>query len=246
MYSICIDDAGSSNTKDNSRYYILSATIVDEKDYKSVKQQIFQYKLDRFRGDYIEAEVHVHELYKSKPPFSSVLLDEKYQLLDDLYQLINQLPISIISVAIDKVLFELFYRKWNIFTTAWSILFQRCDSFLESLPSKPNGRIRIDRSTKDQHKKISNIVNTLQNDLTKVHKIKNITGNPLFISSEVSELIQISDATSYCTLKHLTCYEKFEKYWDLIKPKYYHNGSQLESYGLNIFPTEDVLSILKQ
>lgn len=245
MYFICIDDAGSSNTKDNSRYYILSATIVDEKDYKNIKQQIFQYKLDHFMGDYIDAEIHVHELYKSKPPFSSVLLKEKYQLLDDLYKLINQLPISIVSVVIDKVLFELFYPKWNIFTTTWSILIQRCDSYLQSILSKPEAKIRIDKSTKGQHKEISEIISTLQNKLPKNQRIKNIVGTPFFVSSEASELIQVSDATSYCTLKHLTSYDKFEKYWDLIKPKYFHKNGQIDSYGLNIFPKEEILSTLQ-
>jgi hypothetical protein len=246
LHFICIDDAGSSNTKDNSRYYVLSATIIDEKDYKNVKKQIFEYKIEHFKGDYIDSEIHVHELYKSKPPFTSVLMKEKYQLLDNLYKLINQLPISIISVAIDKSLFELFYDKWNLFTTAWSILFQRCNSYLQSLPLKPKGSIRIDKSTKDQHKEISEIINTLQNKLTKTQKIQNIVGNPFFVSSESSELIQISDAISYCTLKHLSRASKFEKYWNLIEPKYFQNNGQIDSYGLNIFPTTDILATLKQ
>ena len=78
-----------------------------------------------------------------------------------------------------------------------------------------------------------------------IQKIKNIVGTPFFVSSEASELIQVSDDTSYCTLKHLTNYDKFEKYWDLIEPKYFHKNGQINSYGLNIFPKEEILSALQ-
>jgi len=95
MYIMNVDDAGSFNTKDKSRYYILSGVIVKNSDYKDVKQKIFQYKLDHFKDDYIDAEVHVHEMYKSKPPFTSLLLKEKYLLLDNLYSTINALPVTL-------------------------------------------------------------------------------------------------------------------------------------------------------
>lgn len=233
-----IDDAGSSNTKDASRYYVLSGVIIDEKDYKDIKREIFQYKIEHFKDDYIDAEIHVHELYKSQPPFTSVLLAEKYKLLDHLYEKIAKLPITIISVAIDKVNFELFYENWNLFNTAWSILFQRYDSCLGSLGTK--GKIRADKSTKDQHKEILKIFDSLQ----KNYKINNVIGDPFFVSSESSESIQISDAVGYCTLKHLTKFDKFEKYWTLIEPKHYQHKSQIDSYGLNVFPNENVLSTI--
>ena len=237
-----IDDAGSSNTKDSSRYYVLSGTIIDEKDYKPIKQEIFQYKLNHFKDDYIDAEIHVHELYKSQDPFSSVLLKEKYQLLDALYETISKLPITIITVAIDKAFFELFYENWNLFNTAWSILFQRFDSYLENFSTKSKGKIRIDKSTKDQHKQISKIINSLQKDLISSHRINNVIDDPFFVSSESSESIQVSDAVGYCTLKHLTKFNKFEKYWNLILPKYYQNAGKIDSYGLNIFPNDQSLT----
>jgi len=229
-----IDDSGSSNTKDSSRYYVLSGTIIHESDYKDIKQDVFNYKLKHFKDDYIDAEIHVHELYKSQPPFSSVLLDEKYKQLDDLYELISSLPITIISIA--KLIFEILHDKWNIFNTAWSILFQRFDSFLQNTDSSSKGKIRIDRSTKEQHKKITEIIETLQKDLVAAHKINHVICEPFFVNSEVSEAIQISDAVSYCTLKHMTGFEKFEKYWNLIESKHYKHSGQIDSYGLNIFP----------
>ena len=243
MHIMNIDDSGSSNTKDTSRYYILSGTIIEEIHYKQIKEKIFQYKLDNFKDDYIDAEIHVHELYKSQPPFSSLPKKEKYKLLDQLYEIINQAPISIISVVIDKPFFELFYPKWNLFNTAWSIIFQRFDSYLDSFDSKPKGKVRIDKSTKDQHKKIANLVETLQKELTEVHKINNVIGKPSFVSSESSELIQISDAVGYCTLKYHTNYDKFTKYWNLIKPRHFNKNGQIESYGLNIFPTENTFNL---
>jgi len=79
----------------------------------------------------------------------------------------------------------------------------------------------------------------LKNDLSEAHKIHHIDGEPKFVSSEVSELIQTSDAVGYCTLKHLSDTKKFDKYWNQIEPKHYHKNGQIYAYGLNIFPKED-------
>lgn len=237
-----IDDAGSFNTKDKSRYYILSGVIVNESDYKPIKTKVHQFKLDNFHQDYIDSEIHVHDIYKGKMSFSSLKLEQKYSILENLYNLISNLPITVISVVIDKLWFEIFYSNWNIFNTAWSILFQRFDYYLErEFNGEHHGRIRIDKSTKDQHRKIERIVNSLQNDLVEAKKIKNIIGKPFFVNSESSELIQVADAVGYCTLKHLTGTKKFKNFWDSTEPKYYNNKGQIDAYGLIIFPKEENL-----
>jgi len=243
MQIMNVDDAGSSNTKDQSRYYVLSGVIVDENYYKEIKKIIHEFQINFFKDDYIDAEIHTHEIYKSKPPFKKLKLDEKYNILDNLYDLISTMPITIISVAIDKSNFEIYYDGWNIFNTAWTILFQRFDDWLKSsFAKKEFGKIKIDKSTKDQHTEISKIVETLQTKLTEVYKIHNVVGKPFFVSSEVSENIQIADAVGYCTLKHLYNHNKFQKYWELIEPKHFNKNGKIESYGLNIFPNQDLMA----
>ena len=236
-----VDDAGSFNTKDNSRYYVLSGVVINQSDYKEVKKKIFQFKLEHFKDDYIDAEIHSHDLYNGQPPFSTLTFNQKIKFFDDFFKLIIDLPITIISVVIDKLLLEIIYEKWNVFNTAWNILFQRFDDFLKSSNEHSKGILRIDKSDKTQHKKIAKIVQTLQIDLTEAHKIHNVVGNPFFVNSEASELVQIADAVGYCTIKHMTEDRNFQKYWDLMKPIHYNKSGKIDAYGLNIFPKPALL-----
>lgn len=236
---MCVDDAGSYNTKDGTRYYILAGIVINEVDYKGIKKSIQRYKLENFKGEYVDGEVHVHDIYKSQPPFSSVLLHEKYALLDNLYDLLNKMPITIISVAVDKFLFEIGYPRWNLFNTAWTILFQRFDRFIEGkADGEEKGKIRIDKSTKEQQSNIIKLVTYLKKDLSESRRINHIIGKPYFINSELSEPIQTADAVSYCIHKHLSGIKRFDPYWKKIQPKFYSKNNQIFAYGLNIFPNE--------
>lgn len=113
-----IDESGVPSTKDPNKYYLLSGIIVHHDNIKSVKQSVFNYKHMDFVNNYIDAEIHTHNICKAKDEFSSLLKGEKDRLLDNLYKMISNLPILIITIIIDKELLKQEKPTWKIFKTA--------------------------------------------------------------------------------------------------------------------------------
>lgn len=144
-----MDDSGSPLSKDNSAYYVISGVIIHESNIQDVEQFIREYKAANFMGDYASAEIHVHDIYKSKPPFSSLTLEKKYDVLDNLYKLIEELPICVISVGIDKVELVQNYSHWNVFNAAWTFLTERFNNYIHDKGGRINkGIFIVDESSK--------------------------------------------------------------------------------------------------
>jgi hypothetical protein len=122
------------------------------------KRKLEQYRKTNFMGRYSYEEIHVHDIYHSRGNFQALTKLEKYNLLNHLYQTIYDLPITIISVGINKPKVQYTYPEWNIFTAAWTFLTERFDSFISDTKLPVNGEIIVDTSSNMDEKEIKKIV----------------------------------------------------------------------------------------
>jgi hypothetical protein len=225
--------------KDNSDYYVIADVIVHEMDIYFVEATTQQYKFKFQEYKYGQTEIHVHDIFKGQNEFSGLTLPRKYELLGHLYGMIETLPITVILVGIDKVRLVSEYPQWDIFKAAWTFLTERFDRHIIDNDMRVNkGIIIVDKSSKIPEANITKIVNDLRRFGSYYQpNIDNIVEEPIFIDSKVREAVQIADACAYCTLKHLTRYDKFKKYWEIVhnKTRKGPNGNTL-GFGLKVFP----------
>lgn len=232
-----VDDSGSPSMRDNSDYYVVSGAIIHELDIRQVEIRTQQYKKKHFR-EYAKEEIHVHDIYKSQRGFSGLTINRKYELLDTLYEFVETLPITIISVGIDKPDLLRERPQWHIFNAAWTFLIERFDRYIIDSRGRDRGIIIVDKSSKIPENEISRIVNLLRRNGSYFQpEIENIVEEPIFVESRLREGIQIADSCAYCTLKHLTAYDKFKPYWKIIEGKLRRgpNGNTA-GYGFKVFP----------
>lgn len=229
MYIMYVDDSGTSNLKDQSLYYVISGIIIDETKIRDLKKQVHEYKLDNFKGEYIDAEIHVHDIAGNSGDFTKISREEKMKLLNNLYSMIPTLPITTVSVVINKPLLQTRCPTWNIFTTAWIYLAERFDNFVKEAESCKEGMFRVDESTKEQESDVEFIVKDLQRNGSKYASMKYITKEPTFLNSLSSEGIQVADAIAYCTSKRLRRHPLFVPHWEKIIPTLW--TSKVLSYG---------------
>ncbi len=233
-----IDDSGAPNFSDLTKYYVLSGIIVKDENIKKIKKIVFDFKHEFFRNSYLEAEIHTHDLFRSKNEFVDLDGREKYKLLDRLYKMISELQITVISTVVDKPNMKKQYPNWKISKIGWIILLKRYNTYLQNnIGSK--GIIQIDASTPKQRDEINSILENLRNEKQKYRRIDNVVEEPKFVNSHGIEGIQIADAVAYCTIRKMGGNRKFPPFWDLIVDKYYHHEGKLLGYGLNVFPAID-------
>ena len=110
-----VDDSGTPNIQDDVRYYVISGVIVYGSELYLIEKSIEDYKNEYFTDAYKDEEIHTHEIYHSRGNFTKLTLGTKYRLLTNLYEMINELPVTVITVAIDKFLMNEYLPDWNIF-----------------------------------------------------------------------------------------------------------------------------------
>jgi hypothetical protein len=234
MYS---DDAGNSSVSDG-KYYVISGVIVHESSYDFVVDKIEDYKELNFIGRYKNAEIHVHDIWQGKNEFEKIDFNTKVGLLANLYCIIKELPIIMLAVGINKDLIMSQFPNWTVFNASWTFLTERFDKYISDNGDALNkGMMFIDKNSKMPDREITKIVNRLRIFGSNYQSIDYIHGDPSFVNSKDSPLLQIADAISYCTLKHLCQHKWFKTYWFSIKDRFRtdHLGNIL-GYGLKIFP----------
>ena len=231
-----IDETGTPSFKDSSRYFLLSGIIVHESNIKKVKRAVFDFKDEYFRDSYIEAEIHMHEMFRSKKDFVGLKDEQKQKVIKKVYEMIKELPCTVIATAINKEKLKKERPNWRVLKTGLIILLSRYNHFLESVDSEPQkGIIRMDKSTNRQRTEINGVFKMLQKE--RPSQVSQILRSPYFVNSDASEGIQIADSISFCIGKKLQGNPKFPLiYWELIKKKIHSNNGKILGNGLNIFP----------
>lgn len=239
-----VDESGSDELNDYTPFFVISGVIFHEQNLSKMKKTIQEYKENNFIDSYKDAEIHVYDMYNSYGDFEDLHNPRKQEIIDELYRTINQLPVTIISVGIDKWRFMLegFYDRYGILDMAYKMLIERFDNFLRGTQEK--GLVRIDRTTcKTEYKPnardryILDLIIDIRKHGTGFQTVRHIAEEPLMVDSSLRKGLQVADAVAYCTTRFLLNKKNFLHYWDLIQPKIRCNSSgNIFGYGLRIFP----------
>jgi hypothetical protein len=235
-----VDDSGSPALTDRAGlYYVLSGIIIHESLLKHIENKVREYRTINFVGKYADNEVHVYDIANKMGNFSGIDNQVRTLLLKNLYFTIYQMPITIISVGIGKRALPDYFPNWETVNSAWIFIAERFDKYISenNMKSSDRGIIIVDKSSRSIHKEVTEIINRLRQFGSNTQQIDNIVEEPMFISSEVSEQIQIADASAYCTMKYLNNSPFFMRYWNIIYDKLRkgRNGDPI-GYGLKTFP----------
>ncbi|MBI1662107.1 MAG: DUF3800 domain-containing protein [Nitrosopumilus sp.] len=231
-----VDESGSFHHNDKTKYFVLSGVVVSDDKIKHLQTASYQYKLKHFNNEYIDSEIHTHDIYKAKGDFTSLTLSQKQELLHELYTTINELDISTVSVIIDKDSLKTTYPTWKVFNTAWIFLIERFDKILEEKFDDAKGSIKIDKSSSRFHKDILDILNDLRKNGTSFQR-KACIDHRVFVESSAVEGIQIADAVAYCSFMYKQNHTPFANYWNMIYPKFRKSDfGTVSGYGLKEFP----------
>ena len=234
MTIMSVDESGSPIYKDYSKHFVLAGIIVDDNNIKNLQKRVFEYRQSHFRNEFVDSEIHTHDIYKSRQDFGSLNRAEKANLLDHLYNMVNGLSCSGIIVAIDKQKFLVQNPSWSIATTAWSFILEQYDMELEER-SIESGNLVVDKSSTKIQRETTKTVGELVKWGARYGRTSRVNP-PTFVDSCVCG-IQVADAFAYGTTQHLIDNDSFSKYWTIIFGKLRSKDNVVDGHGYKVYPS---------
>lgn len=235
MAVMYVDDSGSSKYSNHTKYFILAGVIVDDDKIRNLRKTVFEYQQSNFVESLMDAEIHMHDLYKSRGEFISINLETKIKLLNNLYDMISGIDCTGILVIINKDKLQTEKLTWTPLNRAWFCLLEKYQMFLNER-SIELGHLKIDKSSSKMQDAIALTVNKF-NRFENVCRQKFQIVQPTFVDSRGTYGIQIADAFAYCALKHKMNDFRFNRHWDIIYDMLWKNDSDLpENYGYKEYP----------
>lgn len=267
MHILYIDESGdtSSLNQGGSKVLVLTGCIVDERDkreieikFRAIKKKYYQNEEVEIKSNYLRyANPKITDKEKQSP--IKLYDQERYDALQlDIQGFLKNIPITIISVVMDKKGYWTKYPSQNPYHTAYIFLMERFQTFLTykdtlglCIIDPREGRVvdkrNIDRELNDVHR-------LLQWEKGGFWKpCPRIIEKVLFSDSALTTGIQVADLFCY-PIYHVFQYDKkqneYEWFDKISGPKlYYHStiaassneselGPQIDGTGLKFFPTE--------
>ena len=229
-----VDDSGSPSNADQTNYFVLSGVIVHDDRIKCLQKAVCDYKHANFVNEYVDSEIHSHNIHQSTGDFSKINYSAKIELLDNLYDMIREIDCIGISILINKNDLQRTHPTWKVFNTAWTFLVERYNSFLKE-GSFGIGYVRVDKSSSKGHAEITKIFRELIDHGTRFQIIDRVS-HPKFVNSSGVSGIQIADAFAYCTFQHKMKRMQFDRYWDTVYGKLRKHDFRVEGYGYKEYP----------
>ena len=226
-YNVYIDESGDEGINKGSRYFILTAIIVERE-----KDLITSQKVDEIKSNLemnIKSQLH-WKLIKGYP--NKKMIMEK----------IKDLDIKIINVIVDTKCIKLIPSN-NIYNYFSGYLYERICWYMNEV----NGIANINISSRGNlsKKSLSEYLNSnnhkkFEIDSSKIKSIK-------IIPNERKKLLQLADCCCSALFQALKYNDETHfKYIKEIKNKLYLKGKNLISYGLKLVPSDSNAIELKK
>lgn len=249
MYLMYIDESGDTApiSQGGKRFLVLTGCIFHENN-----KTLIETALRKIKGKYYQnpdIEIKSNFLRYANPDLvesSPLKLNdrEKYnQLEDEVTQLLALIPVTIISVVIDKPGYWKQYPSQNPYDAAYIFLIERFQKYLET--EKANGIAIIDpREGQVEKSFINDQLDNVHHSLRwgsggYYYKCPNVIERILFATSDKTIGIQIADLYCY-PVYHIFEYNKSKnEYWRFAKtsyPKMLQKNGRIDGIGLKYFP----------
>lgn len=244
MHIMYVDESGTEDLTDDTRFFVIGGVIVHEDDLIPMEEKIQWYKDSNFYGFAKDAEIHLHQMYRSRGKFHGINKSEKYRMFDALFDAIHEIKLAAIVIVIDKLrLKETADEYSHILDYGYTMLTERFQMFLKENGCK--GIMRVDKTTppnrvilneKDGH--ILEVVNTMRRRGTWFMPDAGlIVEEPHFLRSDSRKGLQVADAVSYCANKKFNGHSDFDSYWGVVASKLCRGHDGLTAgYGLKVYP----------
>jgi len=231
--------------------YIISALIINEKDWVSIDNAVEEIKTRFFPDvDPLYLELHAKEIVHRAKIFSKLSHEAKYRLLREVYELIGRSDCFIIAIIIDKdqvhdkgLDLELWGMRF-LFERLNMALSQKNRALASSGKDPQYGMMFIDSVSPPMDKHLRHRIQQFYRDGTFYVTNEMLIEDPMFIRSEWIHMCQLSDHIAYC-LKRVHLYPptqsitdvNFHDYSHLIEPKFHRDESgRLVGCGIKYFP----------
>lgn len=226
-YNVYIDESGDEGINKGSKYFILTAIIVEkEKDLETSKE------VDKIKRDLemnIKSQLH-WKLIKGYPNKKMIM------------ETVKNLDIKIINVIVDTKCIKMIPSN-NIYNYFSGYLYERICWFM----NEKNGIANINISSRGNLSKkcLNDYLNSKNHkkfeiDNTRIKAIK-------IIPNERKKLLQLADCCCSALFQALKYNDSTHfKYIKEIKNKLYSKGKNLISYGLKLVPSDSEAIELKK
>lgn len=225
-YNVYIDESGDEGINKGSKYFILTAIIVDKEKDLEVSKAVDTIKENLEMN--IKSQLH-WKLIKGYPNKKMIM------------ETIKDLDITIINVIVDTKCIKLIPSN-NIYNYFSGYLYERICWFMNEKNSIAN--INISSRGNLSKKNLSNYLNSNNHKKFEIDnlKIKSIK----IIPNERKKLLQLADCCCSALFQALKYNNSTHfKYIKEIKSKLYCKGKNLISYGLKLVPRESEAMELK-
>lgn len=226
-YNVYIDESGDEGINKGSKYFILTALIVEkEKDLEISKV------VDKIKNNLeLNTKTQLHwKLLKGLP--------NKNMIMD----IVSTLDIKIINIIVDTKCIQMIPSN-NIYNFFSGYLYERICWYMIDC----NGIANINISSRGNlsKKNLSEYINSNNHkkfniDATKINQIK-------IIPNERRKLLQLADCCCSALFQSLKYHDKIHfEYISKIKNKLYCKNNNLLSYGLKLVPSDSkAIELLK-
>ena len=216
-YNVYIDESGDEGINKGSKFFILTAIIVDKEKDLEISKSVDQIKENLEMN--IKTQLH-WKLLKGLPNKKMIM------------ETISNLDISIINIIVDTTNIKHITSN-NIYNFFSGYLYERICWFMRDHNGKAN--INISSRGNLSKKSLSEFINSRNHkkfeiDSTKIKSIK-------IIPNERKKLLQLADCCCSALFQSLKYNNKTHfEYIKIIKDKFYSNNGKIMSYGIKLVP----------
>lgn len=224
VYNVYIDESGDEGIHKGSKYFVLTAIIVDKKKDLQISKVVDKIKQNLELN--IKSQLHWNKI-KGYPNKKMIM------------KIINETDLTIINIVIDTTKIK-FIPSSNIYNYFSGYLFERLCRFA----SAHKASINIKISSRGNLKKsdLIDFLNDKNNDKFKIDTSR-INEIKIFPNSS-KKLLQLADCCCSAlgqALKYND--EAHHSYIKYLKPKFYSYKGKYLGYGLKYVPSTDKYSV---
>ena len=267
MFLLYIDESGDTTpiNQDGSKILVLTGCIIDEKNkreieasFRDIKHRYYQDEEIEIKSNYLR---YANPKVVASDKHSPIRLydQDKYDALqEEIQNFLKKIPVTLISVVIDKKGYWNKYPSQNPYHAAYIFLVERFQTFLQyknalgiCIIDPREGRVVEKRNIDKELDGVHNLLQWKKGGYWK--ECQNVIEKVLFSDSSLTAGIQIADLFCYPTY-HIFQYDKkvgeYEWFDKISQPKlYFHTrvidsmnkdeiGPKIDGTGLKFFPTE--------
>lgn len=216
-YNVYIDEAGDEGINKGSKFFILTALIVDKKNDLDISKEVDKIKENLEMNT--KAQLH-WKLIKGFPNKKMIM------------NTISKLDITIINIIVDTTNIK-YISSNNIYNYFSGYLYERICWFMKDHSGKAN--INISSRGNLSKKSLYNFINTRNHkkfeiDATRIKEIK-------IIPNERKKLLQLADCCCSALFQSLKYNNNIHfNYIKIIKNRLYSKNGKIISYGIKPVP----------